>query len=352
MRFHPSPEQAEIQDTLRAALADSLPPARLQALIDGEAELDVQSWKAMMALGVGGLVAPEASGGSGLGLLDAALAVEVLGEGAASGPLIPHLLATFALVAEPNRAVAARWLPGLASGELSATLAFSGDWTPQGWAILEAGGRVRGESQFVQAAASADVFLVGLAGGELAIVETGPEVRIEPVASTDRTRRVSRVIFEDAPATRLDVDAERIFDAGLVLVAADALGGAQRLTDMSVDYAKMRRQFGQPIGRFQALKHQLATMALETESSRALVWYAAHAWDRAQPDARRMAAICKAHLADRFVSVARAAIAAHGGLGYTWEYSAGVWLKRSFFDRAYLGGPSDHRARAANMAQW
>ncbi|MET0373632.1 MAG: acyl-CoA dehydrogenase family protein [Rhizorhabdus sp.] len=143
-----------------------------------------------------------------------------------------------------------------------------------------------------------------------------------------------------------------MFDAALVLVAADALGGAQSCVDLSVAYAKEREQFGQPIGRFQALKHQLAQMALEVEPARALVWYAGYAHDADLPDAARAAAMAKAHLADRFVSVARAAVAAHGGIGYTWEYGLNNGFRRSLFDRAYLGSPSLHRARAADLAGW
>src|SRR6202012_2509545 len=143
-----------------------------------------------------------------------------------------------------------------------------------------------------------------------------------------------------------------IYDAALVLMAADALGGAQYCADLSVGYAKEREQFGQPIGRRQALKHQLATMALEVEPARALMWYAGYAWDAGQPDAPRAVAMAKAHIADRFVSVARAAIAAHGGIGYTWEYGLSGWFRRSLFDRAYLGSPSLHRARAAELAGW
>src|SRR6202012_4997780 len=150
----------------------------------------------------------------------------------------------------------------------------------------------------------------------------------------------------NAPAGR------RVLDAALVFLAADALGGAEQCLSMAVDYAKTREQFGVVIGQFQALKHQLANMALEVEPSRALVWYAAYAWDSQLPDTSRSAALTKAHLADRFVSVARAAVQAHGGIGYTWEYDLQLWFKRSLFDRAYLGAPSLHRERAAAMAGW
>ena len=167
---------------------------------------------------------------------------------------------------------------------------------------------------------------------------------------------MSRIEFTGAQAELLfaagDPMVQRIFDAALVLVAADALGGAQYCTDLSVEYAQERQQFGQQIGRFQALKHQLATMAVSVESSRALLWYAAYTWDNDLPDAGRAAAIAKAHICDRFTQVARDAIAAHGGIGYTWEYGLNIWFRRSVFDRAVLGSPDVHRARAADMGGW
>ncbi len=356
MRFHPSEEQLAIQDTLRGALADSLPPDRLHALVDGEADFDRASWEALMALGLGGLTLSEAQGGSGLGLLDLAMAIEVLGQGAAAGPILQHALVALAIDRSDDEAAKAKWLAKLASGAAVATVALGGDWLPQSWTATLEGAVLSGTAGFVPGAGAAQLFLVGVAGGGLALVEAGPWVGVEPSPSSDRSRRVSKVTFSAAPAIALyapgEVGAVRIFDAALVLVAADALGGAQYCVDLSVAYAKTREQFGQPIGRFQALKHQLATMALEVEPARALLWYAAYAWDAGLPDAPRAAALAKAHIADRFVSVARAAVAAHGGIGYTWEYGLNIWFRRALFDRAYLGAPSLHRARAADLAGW
>ena len=352
MRFHPSEEQIAIQDALRGTLADTLPSAKLHALIDGEADLDRPSWDALMALGLGGLMLPEDQGGSGLGLLDTAMVVEVLGEGGASGPVIPHLMTVLALARSKNEDAKAKILPGLVAGETIATLAFGGNWLPESWDVSEDAGRGSGVVKFVPSAPSAGVFLVGLAGVRLALVEAGEGVTVELHSSIDRTRRMAQVTFANSPAVLLDTDVAAVIDAGLVLTAADALGGAQKALDMSVAYAKERQQFGQPIGRFQGLKHQLATMALEVEPARALVWYAAYAFDAGLEDARRVAAIAKAHLTDRFVSVIRAAVAAHGGIGYTWEYDLSVWVRRSFYDRAFLGSPVAHRARAAELAGW
>ena len=116
--------------------------------------------------------------------------------------------------------------------------------------------------------------------------------------------------------------------------------------------AATREQFGQPIGKFQGLKHQLAQMALEVEPARALVWYAAYAWDAGLADAPRAAAMAKAHLCEVYTRTTRAAIAAHGGIGYTWEYGLNYWFRRSIYNRAWLGSPAQHRARAADLAGW
>jgi alkylation response protein AidB-like acyl-CoA dehydrogenase len=356
MRFHLSEEQLAIQDVLRGTLADTLPPDRLRAQVDAPRDIDRPSWDALMALGLGGLALPEDAGGSGLGLLDLALAAEMLGQGAAIGPISQHLLAGLAIALSPDEDVKSAWLPQIAAGTAIATLALGGDWLPESWSVAFDGDAIDGQTPFVSGASAAALFVVGTQGGGLALAEPGPTIAITPIDSADRTRTLSAVTFTATPATVLlppgDPQVARIFDAGLVLTAADALGGAQHCLDLSVEYAKTREQFGQPIGRFQALKHQLATMALEVEPARALLWYAAYAYDAHLPDARRAAAIAKAHITDRFVSVARAAIAAHGGIGYTWEYPLNTWFRRALADRAYLGSPALHRSRAADLGGW
>lgn len=354
MDFQLSEEQLAIQDAIRGTLDDSLSSTVLHAYIDAEdgPALARPSWDALMELGLGGLIAPESYGGSGLGLVDAVVACETAGEKAATGPLIEHLVAGLAIALSDDETAKKNWLPGLASGETVATLAWGDSWLPESWEVVEAGGTVNGEVAFVTGAEAADLFLVGLSGGRLAIVESGEHVGCSPLKSSDRTRRQSRLSFSNAPAMVLDVEVERVFDAALVLQAADALGGAQQATDMSVAYAKEREQFGQPIGQFQALKHQLAQMALEVEPSRALVWYAAYAWDEQQGDSRRSAALANAHLTDTFNRICRAAVAAHGGIGYTWEYALNIWIKRAFYNYAVFGTPALHRERASNFAGW
>lgn len=335
MHFHLSSEQVAIQDAVRGTLGECWGMERLHAFADGEADSDPASWQALMALGIGGLALPEKDGGAGLGLLDAALICEVAGEAAAPGPLIGQIVGAIAVANCTNPATRAL-LPGIASGETVVTLALGSD--------------------LVQSAKSAHLFLADDGAGGLQLIEAGDGMAIEAVTATDRSRPVSRVSFGAVKSYPLfgagDPMVQRIRDAALVLIAADALGGAQHCTDLSVDYAKTREQFGQPIGRFQGLKHQLAHMALDVEPARALVWYAAYAWDAQLPDAARAAAVAKAHLCEVYTRTTRAAIAAHGGIGYTWEYGLNYWFRRSIADRAWLGSPAVHRARAAELAGW
>ena len=327
MHFHLTEEQKAIQDAVRGTLAGSWPMERIHAFADSDDDFDRTSWDALMALGLGGMLAPN----SGMGLLDAALVCEVAGEAAAGGPLIGQWLAAAAMAASGKRDAEA-----LASGAQVATL-------------------LHGGSDYAPSACAADFFLVVDRTAGVRLVPAA-EATVEAVKAADRTRPMSKVAIPDGAGETLFVASDpmtaRLADAALVLVAADALGGAQKVTDMSVAYAKEREQFGQPIGRFQALQHQLAHMALDVEPARALVWYAAYAWDAQLPDAPRAAAMAKAHLCDVYVRATRAAVAAHGGIGYTWEYGLNYWFRRAMADRAWLGSPAEHRARAADLAGW
>lgn len=330
MHFHLTEEQAAIQEAVRGTLADHWPLERLHAFADGDADFDPDSWEALMALGLGGVLAPD----SGMGLLEAALVCEVAGERAAPGPLVGQLLAVAAVAHWDDCDAGLR--DALTSGTVTVAL-------------------MHGGSSYVPCARSAGQFLVVDRARGVRLVEAA-DATIEPVRASDRSRPASKVeIAAGAGRSLFAADhpmTARLADAALVLVAADALGGAQRVTDMSVAYAKEREQFGQPIGRFQGLKHQLAHMALDVEPARALVWYAAYAWDAELPDAARAAAMAKAHLCDIYVRATRAAVAAHGGIGYTWEYGLHYWFRRAAFNRAWLGSPAEHRARAAGLAGW
>jgi alkylation response protein AidB-like acyl-CoA dehydrogenase len=355
MRFHLSDEQEMLCDSLRGTLSRVAPVEHCRSAVDGESDFDTDAWRAVMEWGLGSLLVSEEDGGSGACLLNTALAMELLGECAAPGPYLGHMLASLALTRCGDAALKAQWLPSIAAGTTIATVATTGDWMPDTWSAEIAQGRVTGTSAYVLGAGHADIFIVGTVGRTLALVEAdAPGISIMAVETSDRTRRLYHVAFDQTPCHVIGghYSAQRMSDAGLILLSSDALGGANKALAMSVEYAKIREQFGVPIGSFQAVKHQLASMALLVEPARALCWYAAHAFDQNQSDQHRTAALAKAHLADRFTAVTRAAIQIHGGIGYTWEHEMQIYFRRALFDHAYLGLPSLHRERAAVLAGW
>ena len=358
MDFGLSEEQRLLQRTLQDFVTKECPPARVREVVDGAEAAMPEIWRGLCDLGIGGLMIDEAFGGAGLGALDAALVAESLGAGAVPSPFLGPARAGVALAAGADAATAERLLPDLASGELIGAVAFGdegGVWEPRAWTQTAEAGRVTGRWPFVPWAASADVLVVGTRGEGLALVEAGASgVEVEAGEGIDATRRLDRVELRDAPCVPLAAEgaAARTFNTGLALLAADAFGGASRLVEVAAEYASTRQQFGQPIAQFQSVKHQLANMATEVEPARGLFWYAAHALDALPDEAPRAAALAKAHLCDRYLDVARAAVEVHGGVGFTWDCDVQIWFKRALFDRAYLGTPELHRERCAAMAAW
>ena len=359
MDFDLSEEQRLLQETVASFLENECPLASIRELYDDEVGYDPKLWKGLAELGVAGIHLPEEFGGSELEVLDLAVVAETVGSLAAPVPLISHSLGSLAIARAGSEAQKKKWLPGLASGDLLASVAFAeegGAWLPDQWQ-LPAGDKLTGSKETVAFAEQADLFVIGLAGGKLAVVEReAAGLEVQRVEGVDRTRRIGRVSFDGTPAELLESGDERaasfVTDVGLVLLAADAFGGASKLVSMSVEYAKSREQFGVTIGHFQALKHQLANMAVEIEPSRALYWYAAHALDQMPDEAPRMAAIAKSHITDQYQAISREAVEAHGGIGFTWEGDVQIWFKRAMFDRAFLGTPREHRDRAAVLAGW
>ena len=359
MNFDLSEEQQLLQDTVRRFLETECPPSQLRKIFDSDSGFDAGLWKGMAELGIAGLHLDDEYGGAGLEMIDLALVAETLGYGGAPGPFLGHALAGLAIQLAGSDEQKENWLPRLATGDAIGTVAFGeadGVWQPEQWQLTAANDTLTGLKLNVPFASIADAIVVGVAGGGLALVErTAAGVGIQPIEGVDRLRRIDAVRFEATPCEALPARrdaASRVRDAGLVLLAADAFGGAARLVDMSVEHAKTREQFGVTIGHFQALKHQLANLAVELEPSRGLFWYAAHAFDQIPDEAERSAALAKAHISDTAMQIARDSVEAHGGIGFTWECDVQLWFKRAMFDRAFLGVPAVHRERAAQLAGW
>jgi alkylation response protein AidB-like acyl-CoA dehydrogenase len=323
-------------------------------VFESEDGFDGAFWDRLMELGAGAVMLDAEYGGLGLDLIDLALVAEVLGHEAAPGPFLGHVIAAHAIQLAGSAEQKAKWLPKLASGEIIGSVAFNegdGRWAPEEWALKAEGDRLSGRKHNVLYPDLAGLIVVGLEGGRLAVVETaGGGVSSEALDVVDRTRRLWNVTFSDVRAEALDGSrGQAVFDAMLVLLAADAYGGAIRALHMTAEYAKTREQFGQAIARFQSMKHQIANMAAEVAPAQGLFWYAAVAYDTQPADRSRAAALAKSHVADRYTQATRSSVELHGGIGYTWEYDLQIWVKRAMFDYAYGGTSVAQRRRVSAL---
>jgi alkylation response protein AidB-like acyl-CoA dehydrogenase len=361
MDFGLSAEQILLKETVKRFLAEQCPTARVRAIMESATGHDDALRRGLAEIGIGGLIVPETYGGLGREMLDLALVAEEFGYAAIPGPFLATALATVALVEGGDENLKRRWLERLGCGEAVGTAAIGeagSEWDPTRFTTAVKRGRVSGEKPLVPYAEAADVIVVGARdeqGPGLWLVERGaPGLAITPLKTNDMTRRLASVAFAETPATPLPGRAAlgRLVDAGCILLAADAFGGARRCLEMSVRYALQREQFGQPIGAFQAVKHQLANMACELEPAMSLYWYAAHAYDHIQDQCPRHAAMAKALLTDGYDRLARDATELHGGIGFTWEFDLHLWFRRAMFDRSFWGDAHYHRARAADLAGW
>jgi alkylation response protein AidB-like acyl-CoA dehydrogenase len=356
MDFDLSEDQRLFQEAVGAYLADACPRGPILAAFEDPA-IGLAVWRGLVEMGVPGLMTPAEFGGSGLELLDLAVVAEVLGRYGAPGPFAEHLVATACIGWCGNDALKHRWLADLASCELRATVAFADTdehWMPANW-TLPGAGVLTGRRRFVPWADGADLMVVGLEGGRLGVVELSASgVAVEAQPTFDATRRLYEVTLDGAACQLIDSPGlgERLIDMWLFLLAADACGGAAQCLEATTAYVKERVQFDVPIGRFQAVKHQLADLALLTEPLAGLYWYAAHAFDHEPGRASLAASLAKAHATDAYVSAARRAIELHGGIGYTWEQGSHIWLRRALYDRQFLGTPPRHRARVAQLSGW
>jgi tripartite-type tricarboxylate transporter receptor subunit TctC/alkylation response protein AidB-like acyl-CoA dehydrogenase len=323
MEFALSDDQRLMQDSVRSALARACPLERVRAAADGALPWDPSTWSAVRELGVTALLVPEAHGGLGLSLLDAALAAEELGRRAAPVPYLgTSVLAPLALRDAGSESQQSEWLPALAGGDavvgVALTELLSG--ARDGVGVRAEGGRLHGSALFVVDGAAADAWLVAAGDASLHLLRGKAKgVQVAPLRAIDATRPTVELRFDGAEAEPLPGSGrpllERLRAAAWTILAADALGAGWTMIEQSVAYAHDRRQFGRAIGSFQAVKHLCAEMAAELEIKRALVWYAAHLFDEEPAEAPLYAAHAKALLGDAGHFVARTAIEVHGG----WE---------------------------------
>jgi len=323
-------------------------PSVPRAILDAESESLPPFWTELAAQGWLGLHVDEALGGEGYGLPELAVVVEELGRACAPGPIVPTVLAA-AVIQSAGKEIAAGIVPALASGESPGAVALSGglDADPDGEGL-----RVRGTLRPVLSGHHASV-VVAPAGDEWCVLNSD-EFTASELLSLDATRRVAEVHVEGAvvpPARRLgDVDASFVRDLAAVVFGAECIGVAQWCVDVASEYAKVREQFGRPVGQFQGVKHKCADMLADTELARAAVWDAARAAD--EPEVAPLTAAAAASLAvDASYQAAKDCIQVHGGIGFTWEHDAHMYLKRATATRQLLGPTSTWRIRAAHAAR-
>jgi alkylation response protein AidB-like acyl-CoA dehydrogenase len=357
--FHWSPEHDEFRRVVRKLTAERAPLGCAPSPVSDEpGERDL--WRAWAEeLGLPGLVVPDEHGGAGFSRLELAIAAGELGRAVAGGPLFASaVLATEALLAVGGEA-AMDVLPALAAGASVATLAVperSRRWDADDIATTasaRAPVRLSGVKEAVLSAAEVSLFVVAAredAGVSLFLIEPGDGVDVAPLEVLDPSRPMARVTLRDAPARRAGragegwPAVERALEAGSVFLAAEQVGGSRALLDAAVEHARTRVQFGQPIGRFQGVKHRLADMAVRTELAGSAATWAA--WQRPGTDQARLgAAVARAYCSEAYLETALDAIQVHGGMAITWEHHAHRFLRRARTDADVLPGPREQRRR-------
>jgi alkylation response protein AidB-like acyl-CoA dehydrogenase len=349
MRWELSAEQADFRSVLADWLAELCTPDVLRGWLDaGDHSPFEERFAADGWFGVG---SPEELGGEGGGLVELALAAEELGRRAApSGAWLGSVLALTGLAGAPE---AAKEL--LADGVTTVLASPAGSVPGAGPTAVRQGPGLHGVVRTVLAAGRARRLLVPVRGAQgvaLHVVDVDqPGVRIRDRALTDRTRSVADVELDGAVGEPVPGDAVRpLEDAALrsaVLVAADALGAMSRMLDATVEYAGQRRQFGVPIGSFQAVKHAAAEMLVQVESGRSIVYLAAASVEAGHPQAALHAAAAKAQVCGAASAAADTALVLHGAIGYTWEHDLQIFYKRAKLDAELCGSPAVWNERLA-----
>lgn len=349
MNLELTDEQLALRDTTRRFLTEKAPIAtHARALLDDPAGTTDTVWRGLAGLGLTGLLVPEEHGGAGMTMIEAGVVAEELGAALDPGPWPSSAVAAVRTLTRLGVA-AGRLLTGIADGTTVATVCLPESGGPRVAAAHRGADVVlRGAVPAVPDAGAADVLLVvaeETGGAGLFQVSTGsPGLSVEPDPGIDPTRKRFRVAFDSVPAHRLAAAGPdrlaAVVDDVLAAAAAGALGAAREVMELTVEYAKTRRQFGQPIGSFQAVQHLCVDMYETVELARGGVIHALWAADHADGEERHLAALrCKA-FAGRLATVGDTAIQVFGGIGYTWEHDAHLYLKR-LLGWSALRGASD-----------
>src|SRR5512139_1039493 len=351
-------EHEALAASVRGFAERHIPAQVVRQAADATTEERPAFWPALAEQGLLGLHLPEQYGGQGFSLVELAVALEELGRAAAPGPYVPTALASAIILASDSVAAREVFLPGLADGSRTAAVALGSGLS--GVRTGDGGLEVRGSLEPVLGAATADLLVLPVAGagltGEHWVVVDAADVTVDPLEALDLTRGVGRVVIEGVVVPQERVLAgldHQPHDLATVVLGAEACGVAGWAVDTAVSYAKMRNQFGRPIGQFQGVKHKCSWMLIGLEKARATVWDAARAQADPQtaPEQRAYATAVAALTATSVaVSCAEDNIQVHGGIGYTWEHDAHLYYRRALSLRALAGRAAVHRQTVAALA--
>ncbi len=344
-----------LEATVHGFLKERVPISRVRELREEPCPNDREIWKELAELGVTGILIPEEQGGSDLALLDAALVAQSLGHSVTPAPYLSSAVMVPVALRALEAPEAGAWLRGIAAGELIFGVAVTESFSVrEGAGVALEGGRLRGKAMMALDARGADLVLLTLAGGGLAIVR-GDAAGLDKtrLATIDQTRCTSELVFDGVEPECVFVDAgrpiARMLEAGRIALAAETLGACESMIEQAVAYAGQRKQFDRVIASFQAVKHMCAEMIAELEPARSLFWYAAHSFDALPDEAPQMACHVLAHVSEIGREIASVATQVHGGIGWTDEQNLHFWFKRIGSARHLLGGPELLRARAAEL---
>ena len=361
MNFAFSEEQETLREFVRNFLEEKSSEASVREQMETDNGFDPDVWQQMSEqMGLQSLIIPEEFGGQGFGYVELIVVLEEMGRSLLCAPFFSSVvLAANTLIHSGDESAKAELLPQIASGTI-ATLAFTeenGKWDQSGITMQasesDGGYTLDGSKMYVLDGNTAEIILVAAqTANGISLFNVNAEAEgltRTSLATMDQTRKQSKIDFSGTPATLIGEEGKgwdilsTVLDLAAVGLAAEQVGGAQMCLDMAVEYAKVRVQFGRPIGSFQAIKHKCADMLLEVESAKSAAYYAGWCAAEMNDELPSTASLAKAYCSEAYFHAAAENIQIHGGIGFTWEHPAHLYFKRAKSSELLFGDPTYHR---------
>lgn len=355
MQFGLSESQEILKDSARKFFAGECPMEEVRRLMETDTGYDAGLWTKLAEQGYTGIIFPEEYGGVGLGKVELILLMEEAGRALLPGPFFSTVVQAGSVIdAVSGAECKKKYLAPICAGDARSTVAVleaSASWDLADVKLAAVNGRLSGDKLFVTDAAVANFIVVVARNGVFVVEAKAAGMRITPMSGMDLTRKLYALHFDNTPAEKIGETngLAKAFDIATTALVAEMVGGMQRTLDITVEYAKMRKQFGKPIGMFQAVQHHCADMYLETESSRSSAYYAAWTLEENAPDAEAAVSIAKMYASDAARAVGNRGIQVHGGMGFTWENDVHLYYRRAKASETAFGDATFHRERIARL---